>query len=178
MTDITEQFRYPIGRFVRLEHYTTDQRTDHVERLASQPARLAAAVSGFSEDDFRAPYRPDGWSCLQLVHHVADSHLNAYTRVKLGLTEHEPTIKPYDQDAWVQLADCALSPLVSLALLDATHQRLVAVVRAMHPEDFSRAILHPDNGRMTLDQVIAMYAWHGDHHIRQLERARKALLGS
>jgi hypothetical protein len=172
MPDATELQKFPIGRFVRADAYTDAERAAHIERLATQPSRLAAAVSGFTEHDWIAPYRPGGWSVLQLVHHVADSHANAYIRIKLGLTEEAPTIKPYDQDAWSTLADNALSPLVSLALLDATHTRLDAVLRSMRPEQFARVINHPENGVMTLDQVAAMYAWHGDHHVAHLEAYR------
>jgi hypothetical protein len=164
---------YPIGRFARQDAYTTAERTAHVARLAAQPATLAALLDGLDEHDVSAPYRPGGWTVGQLVHHLADSHLNAFIRVKLGLTEHEPTIKPYEQDAWVQLADATtLSPHVSVALFAATHIRLNAVLDAMAPEQFTRRLVHPENGVMTLDQVVAMYAWHGDHHLAQLEQYR------
>jgi hypothetical protein len=172
MPDATELQRFPIGRFARREQYSAEERAAFVDRLATQPPRLTAALSGFTEHDYVTPYRPGGWTVLQLVHHVADSHLQAYTRVKLGLTEAQPTIKPYDQDAWVALADSTLSPLVSVALLDGIHTRLVAVLRSMAPEQFARTIHHPENGVMTLDQVVAMYAWHGDHHIAHLEAYR------
>lgn len=172
MTDATELQRYPIGRFVRADQYSTAERAAHIERLATQPARLAAAVSGFTEHDWVSPYRPGGWTVLQLVHHVADSHANAYIRVKLGLTEEQPTVKPYDQDAWSTLADMQLSPLISLALVDALHTRLVAVARTMTDADGARTLFHPENGVMTVDSVLAMYAWHGDHHIAQLEAYR------
>lgn len=167
-----ETLRFPLGRFQRQDSYSPTERAAHIERLASQPARLTSAVSGFLDEDWERPYRPGGWTVRQLVHHVADSHANAYLRVKLGLTEQEPTIKPYDQDSWVTLADSRLSPLVSLTLLDALHTRLVAVLRRMPPEQFARTINHPENGIMTLDQVAAMYAWHGDHHIQQLQNYR------
>lgn len=160
---------YPIGRFARQDHYTDAQRAEHVARIAAQPARLAAALEGLNDHDLAAPYRPGGWSVGQLVHHMADSHVNAFIRVKLGLTEHEPTIKPYDQDAWAQLADATtLPPQVSVTLFTATHQRLHAVLQSMTPEQFARRIMHPENGYMTLDQVAAMYAWHGDHHLAHL----------
>lgn len=165
---------YPIGRFARQERYSDSQRANHIARLGAQPARLAAAVELLDAGDFAAPYRPGGWTVGQLVHHMADSHLNAFIRVKLGLTEHEPTIKPYDQDAWAQLADATtLPPQVSVTLFSATHQRLLAVLQAMTPEQFSRRIMHPENGVMTLDQVAAMYAWHGDHHLAHINEYTK-----
>jgi hypothetical protein len=172
-TSVSEQQRFPIGRFQRREAYTPDERASHIDRLATQPSRLAVSLRGLTARDLTAPYRPGGWTVQQLVHHIADSHLNAYIRIKLGLTEDEPTIKPYDQDAWVALADRRVSPHVSLALLGATHERLVAVLRGMREEDFSRSIIHPENGRMSLDQVVAMYAWHGDHHLAHLDAFRK-----
>jgi hypothetical protein len=135
--------RYPIGRFVRQDVYSSAERSAHVARLAAQPGALAAALDGLDEHDFAAPYRPGGWTVGQLVHHLADSHANAFIRVKLGLTEDEPTIKPYDQDAWVQLADATtLSPHVSVALFAATHIRLHAVLAgsAARPHDGGRAL--------------------------------------
>lgn len=165
---------FPIGRFARQDAYTAAERADHVARIGSQPGRLAVALDGLTETDFAATYRPGGWTVGQLVHHIADSHLNAFIRVKLGLTEQEPTIKPYDQDAWAQLPDAmTVSPQVSVALFAATHIRLHAVLQAMTPEQFGRRIMHPENGMMTLDQVAAMYAWHGDHHLAQLSNYRE-----
>ncbi|MCZ8204909.1 YfiT family bacillithiol transferase [Gemmatimonas sp.] len=165
--------RYPIGRFVRQDVYSHAERSAHVARLAAQPGTLAAVLDGLDEHDFAAPYRPGGWTVGQLVHHLADSHANAFIRVKLGLTEDEPTIKPYDQDAWVQLADATtLPPHVSVALFAATHIRLHAVLESMQGEQFARRLMHPENGVMTLDQVAAMYAWHGDHHLAHLAQYR------
>lgn len=164
---------YPIGRFHRQAEYSAAERADHLSRIGAQPARLAALLDTLSDVDFESPYRPGGWTVGQLVHHMADSHLNAFIRVKLGLTEEQPTIKPYDQDAWAALPDATgLSPHVSVALFAATHIRLHAVLQAMTAEQFARPIVHPENGVMTLDQVTAMYAWHGDHHLAHLERYR------
>jgi hypothetical protein len=166
-----EALRFPIGRFQRpaIETPASEaERAGWIERLALLPAHVAAAIDGLTAVDFAAPYRPGGWTVGQLVHHIADSHANAYVRVKLALTEDAPTIKPYDQDAWVALADSALDPHVSLMLLTAVHARLVAVVRAMTPAQFRRRLQHPENGPMTLDQLVAMYAWHGDHHVAHL----------
>ena len=171
----TDAQRYPIGRFQRQSEFTAEQRSDHISRIAAQPANLAAAMSGLSADDFAAPYRPGGWTVRQLVHHMADSHANAYIRVKLALTEHEPTIKPYDQDAWVALADSELvSPLVSLTMFTAIHERLVAVLQSLEPAQFARTLVHPENGPMTIDQVVGLYAWHGDHHVRHIQLFRES----
>jgi hypothetical protein len=165
--------RYPIGRLEKRDRYSEAERRALVDRLAAQPAALRAAVAGLDDAQLDTGYRPGGWTVRQLVHHVADSHVNAYVRVKLALTEDEPTVKPYDQDAWVTLADVrAVPPEVSLAMLDAVHARLVAVLRALAPADYRRRLMHPENGPMTIDDVLAMYAWHGDHHVAHITGLR------
>ena len=169
-----DALKYPIGKLRGQPDYSDAERAAMLSRLAAQPAAMRAAVEGLSGAALDTPYRSGGWTIRQLVHHVADSHLNAYIRVKLGLTEDDPTVKPYDQDAWVTLADVsAVSPSVSLSLLDGIHERLLAVLRAMKPSDFRRSIMHPENGRMTLDDIVAMYAWHGDHHVAHIRGARE-----
>lgn len=171
----TDAQRYPIGRFQRHADISAEQRAEHIARIAAQPVNLAAAMSGLGAEDYAAPYRPGGWTVRQLVHHMADSHANAYIRVKLALTEHEPTIKPYDQDAWVALADSELvSPLVSLTMFTAIHERLVAVLQSLDAGQFARRLVHPENGPMTIDQLVALYAWHGDHHVRHIELFRES----
>ena len=171
----TDAQRYPIGRFPRQTEFSANQRAVHIARMAEQPVNLAAAMSGLDSADYAAPYRPGGWTVRQLVHHLADSHANAYIRVKLTLTEHEPTIKPYDQDAWVALADSELvSPLVSLTMFTAIHERLIAVLQSLEPAHFARMLVHPENGPMTIDQLVALYAWHGDHHVRHIQLYRES----
>ena len=164
---------YPIGKHHQQESYSASDRDAMIARLAAQPAALAAALSGLDDDAYARPYRSGGWTVRQLVHHVADSHVNMFIRVKLALSEDEPTIKPYDQDAWVTQADVALvSPMVSLALLASVHERLVALLRALEPAQFTRGLFHPENGRMTVEQVLALYAWHGDHHVAHIVNMR------
>ncbi|HEY0931909.1 MAG TPA: putative metal-dependent hydrolase [Gemmatimonas sp.] len=171
----TDAHRYPIGRFERQPTISADARAEHVARIAALPSGLTAALQGISEAQFDMPYRQEGWTIRQLVHHVADSHLNAYIRLKLALTEHEPTIKPYDQDAWVELADVrTVSPQVSLAMLTAVHERWVATMRGMTEDQFGRSFYHPENGRMTVDQMLALYAWHGDHHVAHIVNALRS----
>lgn len=144
-----------------------------MEVIAGTPARLRAAVEGLDEGQLDTPYREGGWTLRQVVHHVPDSHLNAYIRVKLALTEPEPVIKPYDEAAWAALPDTDRVPVaVSLALLDALHQRWVALWRAMSEADFAREYVHPDTGRHTLDYLLALYAWHGPHHVAHITSAR------
>ena len=173
-----DTLRYPIGKFARLDSYTDADRAESIARMTALPPALAAAISGLSEAEYETPYRDGGWTARQLVHHVADSHAHALIRLKLALTEDEPTIKPYDQDAWVLLADVRdVSPLVSVALLAATHERMTAILRAMTPEAFSRAFMHPENGRMTIDHLVGMYAWHGDHHLAHIVGMRERSKG-
>lgn len=144
-----------------------------MSRLAAQPAALAAAVSGLREEDYDHPYRPGGWTVRQLVHHVADSHLHMFIRVKFALAEDNPTIMPYDQDVWVHHADViAVPPAVSMTLVAALHERVVALFRTLDDAAFARTLRHPENGLMRVVDVLAMYAWHGDHHIAHILRMK------
>ena len=164
--DTIDTLRFPIGKFVRRDSYTDADRAKSVGQMTALPSALAAAISGLSDEQFGAKYHEGSWTVRQIVHHLADSHAHALIRLKLALTEDEPTIKPYDQDAWAMLADVRdVSPLVSLAMLAATHERMTAVLRFMKADEYSRAFMHPENGRMTIDNLVAMYAWHGDHHV-------------
>ena len=140
----------------------------------SAPATLRALTAGRSDVELDTPYRPQGWTVHQVVHHVPDSHMNALIRFKLALTEDTPTIKPYDEARWAQLPDATQTPVdVSLALLDALHRRWVVVLRAMSPTDFERSFMHPEHGRtMSLDQALALYAWHGTHHLGHVRQAK------
>lgn len=169
MTDL----RYPTGRFVPTASATTASRASAIDVIAATPAQLRHAVEGLDEDQLDTPYRPDGWTVRQVVHHVPDSHLNAYVRIKLALTEDAPTIRPYDEAAWAGLADTSSVPIdVSLSLLEALHLRWVALLRAMTPADFERGYEHPETGRHTLDHLLALYAWHGPHHVAHITGLR------
>ena len=144
-----------------------------IDQIAATPARMREAVAGLDESQLDTPYRDGGWTVRQVVHHVPDSHMNAYTRVKLALTEHEPMIKPYDEAAWARLNDVHDTPIeTSLVLLETLHQRWNTILRAMTDADFERTLLHPDMGVMTLDALIAMYAWHGRHHVGHITSLR------
>ena len=170
--------RYPIGRFNRPTDVGAADRAQYIEGLAAAPAALREAVRGLDAARLDTPYRPEGWTVRQLVHHVPDSHLNAYVRFKLALTEADPTIKPYDEKAWAELPD-GRSPLVaeSLALLDALHARWVYMLRAMQAPDFARTLIHPDRpgAPMTLDVMLALYAWHGRHHVAHITGLRERM---
>ena len=161
-----EDLRFPIGRFQRPASLSPQQRRDAIDSIAAAPARLRTAVSGLNASQLDTPYRAEGWTVRQVVHHVPDSHMNALTRFKLALTEDVPTIKPYDEAAWAKLEDVRSTPVeTSLSLLDALHDRWVRILNAMSESDFSRQLRHPENGPMTLDQMLALYEWHGRHHV-------------
>lgn len=169
----TTDLRYPVGRFVSPATVTPTDRSTFINHIAEAPARLRDAVSGLNDAALDTPYRDGGWTVRQLVHHVADSHVNAYTRFRLALTEDAPTIKPYDQEAWSRLPDSRLAIDVSLRLLDAIHERWVAMLRGLSESDFARSYVHPESGRTTLDQALAQYAWHGKHHTAHVVRLRE-----
>jgi uncharacterized damage-inducible protein DinB len=167
--------RYPVGKFNRPAGVLTpDERRKLVDQIAETPARMREAVAGLSDSQLDTPYRDGGWTARQVVHHVPDSHMNAYTRVKLALTEHEPTIRPYDEAAWAKLNDVRDTPIaVSLTLLETLHQRWDTILRAMTDADFERTLMHPEHGVMTLDALVAMYAWHGRHHVAHITSLRE-----
>jgi uncharacterized damage-inducible protein DinB len=166
--------RYPIGRMQLPPSFTPEWRRDSIEVIALTPARFREAVRGLGDEQLSTPYRAGGWTVRQLVHHLPDSHLNAYTRLKLALTEDAPTIKPYDEARWADLADSSTVPTeVSLALLDSLHTRWVALLRSMSPADFQREYTHPETGKHTLDHLLAIYAWHGPHHTAHITHLRR-----
>lgn len=154
--------RYPIGPFTYKEaSYPIETWIKEIEEL---PALLRAATGGLSDEQLNTPYRPDGWTVRQVVHHVADSHINSYTRFKLALTEENPTIKPYMEEKWAKLPDSQLPIEVSLTLLDTLHTRWVHLLRALHAADLEKTFYHPDTGATKLKVAIGLYAWHGKHH--------------
>ena len=168
--------RYPTGRFVVPDQPTRESRAQAIATIAETPQQMRDAVQGLDEDQLDTPYREGGWTLRQVVHHVPDSHVNAYIRLKLALTEPGPVIKPYDEAAWANLVDTTAVPIdVSLNLLDAVHKRFVALLRAMKDEDFRREYVHPETGRHPLDYLLAMYAWHGPHHIAHITSTRARL---
>jgi hypothetical protein len=172
-----EDLRYPIGPMEEGLPATPELRTRWIAELAAFPGQLASAVAGLTVEQIDTPYRPGGWTVRQLVHHVPDSHLQAYTRFKLALTEDEPTIKPYDEAAWARLPDSRLTPPeVSLALTGAIHTRWVDLIRAMDDSHFLRTFHHPELHRsFTLMEVLGRYAWHGRHHLAHITGLRKRM---
>lgn len=165
---MSDDLRYPIGEWVPPGVLTPTDRADLIRELASLPAQLRAATAQLSDQQLDTPYRPGGWTLRQLVHHVADSHVNGYVRAKLALTEAMPTIKPYDEARWAELPDSTGPIEVSLRILEAVHERWVALLQALPPEAFARAYQHPDSGRQSLDASLSNYAWHGKHHLAHL----------
>jgi hypothetical protein len=167
-----DELRYPVGRF---DANAAGSRQEQIEILRQLPARLKAAVDGLSEAQLDTPYRPEGWTVRQLVHHVADSHANSYIRVKLALTEETPTINAYDEKVWAELADSRLPVAVSMEMVEAVHARLAALMEAMTEADFARQFRHPERGTVTLGGNLAMYAWHSRHHVAHITRLRERM---
>ncbi len=173
MTDL----RFPVGTF-QMEGQQLDaaERAKFIEQIAETPARLRDAVGGLADEQLDTPYRPGGWTVRQVTHHVPDSHLNAYLRFKFALTEDSPVIKPYDEAQWALLADTRDTPVeVSLRLLEALHERWVTLLRSLTPEDFARTFRHPERGTVSLDNNLALYAWHGQHHVAHVTSLRERM---
>lgn len=175
---ITEQeleaLKYPIGRYVRPEQYTDAQMHEWKAQIAALPSWLDVLIENLDEAQLHTPYRPGGWTVQQVIHHLADSHMNAYIRFRLALTEDNPTVKPYDENAWAQLPDVEVVPVnMSVTLLHALHRRLVALMDKMSPEQWVRTYYHPEHQRnVPLWEVLALYAWHSRHHMEHIRGLR------
>src|SRR5204863_3663285 len=171
---MTDDPRFPVGPFRFNPDVTPEIRRQSIAAIRYTPAALRAAVRGLDEAQLNTPYRDGGWTVRQVVHHVPESHMNAYIRFKLALTEDNPTIKPYQEDAWAKLADVNRTPIdTSLGLLDALHQRWVTLLDLLKPEDFNRPLVHPESGPLTLEYLLQMYAWHGKHHVAHVTALRQ-----
>ncbi len=160
--------RYPIGKFEMDPAVTPEKRTTWIDAIAACPANMREAVGRLTASQLDTPYRAGGWTARQVVHHLPDSHMNAYCRFKLALTEEEPTIKPYREERWADLADSRAPVEVSLALLEHLHGRWVLLLRSISERDWQRTLRHPEMGTMTLERVLALYAWHGRHHVAHI----------
>ena len=172
-TEEAARLRYPIGKFNPAMPLTDEQVAVAILTIAALPARLQEAVANLTPTQLDTPYRDGGWTVRQVVHHLPDSHLNGYTRQKLALTEETPTIRPYREGEWAMLPDSLQgAPEISIVLLAALHQRWVSLLRAMGDEDFRRVYVHPETGRHTLDHLVALYAWHGPHHVAHITMTR------
>jgi hypothetical protein len=176
MSTIIDDPRYPVGRFDRNSLPGPADYPRLIDEIAAAPAHLRRAVEGLDEAQLNTPYRDGGWTVRQVAHHVPDSHMNAYIRFKLALTEQNPAIKTYDEKGWAELADTRTALIaVSLQLLDALHDRWVRVLRAMTDDDFRRTLRHPDWGDIDLRLMLGLYAWHGRHHVAHITTLRRRM---
>jgi len=163
---------YPVGKCEYPQAVTREMRGRYIEDLAALPTRVREAVRGFSDAQLDTPYRPGGWTVRQVVHHLADSHMNGFIRFRLALTEEEPVIKPYDEKKWAELKDAAEPAEVSLQLIDALHRRWVVLLRSLSDGDFARRLSHPELGVMRIDTYLASYGWHCRHHVAHITGLR------
>lgn len=171
---MTDELRYPIGRFEPKERLTEEERSEALAVLERAPRRLRGAVEGLTGEQLDTPYREGGWTVRQVVHHLPDSHLNGYVRMRWALTEDAPTIKTYEEADWAELPDARGAPIeVSLALYEALHVRWLALLRSLDPDDFGRRCVHPEGGEPTVDFLLRLYAWHARHHTAHITGLRK-----
>jgi len=165
-----EQLKYPIGKFEYGKAYTNEQIQNNIKTIEQLPSLLKIAAAKLTPELLKTAYRPEGWTAQQVIHHIADSHINALIRLKLTLTENNPTIKPYKEALWAQLADVNEPIEVSLSIIENVHKRLVAVLKAMKEKEFERTYFHPESNKtFTLAEMTGLYAWHGNHHLKHVE---------
>ena len=165
--------RFPLGNFEREIEINENARRENIESIRNLPLNLAKAVENLSDEQLDTEYRPAGWTVRQTVHHVADSHLNAYIRFKLALTEEAPTIRPYWEDRWAELEDSQMPLNVSMKIIEGVHARWTNLLESMNDEDFARKLIHPDSGEWTLELLLAQYVWHGRHHTAHIANLRE-----
>ena len=170
---MSEDLRYPIGKFDSNIEVTPDVRKRFIQTIEDLPKKIRDAVKNLSDEQLDTPYRPEGWTVRQLVHHVADSHLNSICRFKLALTEDVPTIRPYYEDRWANLADAQLPIEDSLKIIEGVHSRWAALLNSMSDEDFQRKLNHPESGEWTLEKFLGLYDWHSKHHTAHITSLRE-----
>jgi hypothetical protein len=172
---LTEDLSYPVGRDETPALITPAMQVSAIDDIAALPTHMRDAIAGLENAQLDTPYRPGGWTVRQVVHHVADSHLNAYVRMKLAMTENAPTVKPYDEKSWADLADMRMPIAPSLQLLDGLHARWVVLLRALRPADFARTFIHPEypDAARTLDWLVQHYSWHSRHHVAHITSLRQ-----
>lgn len=177
MDTTLEQLKYPIGRLQKPDTYNQELLQQWIATIAALPGWMDACIENLDEHQLQTPYREGGWTVQQVVHHVADSHMNAYVRIKLALTEDNPTIKPYKEALWAELIDTQIAPVnISVTMLHAMHRRLVALLQNLQPADFERTYFHPEHQRnIPLWEVVAMYAWHSKHHTAHIRNLRERM---
>jgi DinB superfamily len=168
--------RYPIGKFQPKTSIDASERNEAIQNIAETPSQLKTAIKGLTESQLDTPYREGGWTVRQVVHHMSDSHMNSYVRLRLALTENEPTIKPYEEQLWAELYDARNAPVApSLQLLESLHERWVMLLRSLKPSDFSRTFRHPVNGVRDIDWLLQIYSWHGRHHVAHITSLRQKI---
>lgn len=169
--------RYPTGRFSSVKRpLSRDERASRIDAIRSHPSRIRAAVAGLRDEQLDTPYRAGGWTVRQVVHHVADSHANAYIRFKLAVTEDKPTVRPYQEKLWAELPDAKALPVeASLSILDGLHARWVALLESFAPDQFQRPLHHPEIGDITVDTLLELYGWHGAHHVAHITGLRQRM---
>jgi uncharacterized damage-inducible protein DinB len=168
-----ESLLFPVGRFKRpAGPLTPAERETMIRTIADTPKNLAEALKGLTEKQIDTPYREGGWTVRQVVHHLGDSHMNAFIRMKLAITADSPTVTAYDEDEWAKLADAQMPIAPSVTLLTALHERWVKLLHSMKPADFQRTVTHPENGLITVDFLLALYSWHGPHHVGHVKLVR------
>ena len=170
-----EALKYPIGKFKSTLNPDQAQIDAYIADIEAMPARLREAVAGLGESQLNTPYRPDGWTVKQLVHHIGDSHLNSVIRFKWTLTEDNPTIKAYDEKLWAETSDVESTSIeVNLDFLEALHKKWVALLRSLKPKDWKKTFVHPETGRqLSLEWLVGLYAWHSRHHVAHITELRK-----
>ncbi len=164
-----EKLKYPIGKFVPQASYSEAEIKSNIQIISALPSKFINLLGNWDSEKLNTPYRPDGWTVRQLIHHVADSHINSYVRFRLALTEDNPTIRPYHEELWAELPDAKTAPIdLSTQLLRYVHLRWVLLLNSMNDEDMAKTYVHPANNSVyRLDEVIAQYAWHSEHHYQQ-----------
>ncbi len=174
---MTTDLRFPIGSFSFEGHISAEQRLNWISDIAHLPTRLAAALDDLNAEQLDTPYRPEGWTVRQVTHHIADSHLNSFTRFKLALTEDQPAIKPYYEERWALLSDTLQAPVeLSTTLIAALHERWVYLFRSMSDADYGRTFFHPESLKVfRLDEVLGTYSWHGRHHVAHITTLRNRM---
>lgn len=170
---MSEDLRFPVGNFELPGEIGPSERAEFIRTIKELPGEIECAVHGLDEQQIDTPYRPDGWTVRQVVHHVADSHLNALCRFKLALTEDLPTIKPYDEAAWAELPDASKDTDVSLRLIRSLHERFAYLLDGMSDSDYARKLQHPESGEWDLNGMLALYAWHSKHHTAHITKLRE-----
>ena len=165
--------RFPVGKFDLKAPVAPGARVAAIEAIAELPVRVRRAVDGLNDSQLDTPYRPDGWTVRQVVHHVADSHMNGYIRLKLAITEEQPTIKPYEQDRWAALPDSRLPLQISLGVLDGVHARWTTLWKTLDESAFARTFMHPELGVLTVETHLQLYGWHSRHHVAHITELRR-----